>query len=766
MRSAAAVLDLSPGARVVLDGTEWTVERREPHLGRVLLVGADGVRQQVSFRFLANHPGCRPSSRTASAGADRGHQPRTVKDLEKGKLELAQLRMAHLLEVATGFRSGDPLRPGPGEPKPGYDPDTTTLTGRRRAKVAELGALDRQQAKLLGLDAVSLHTLIRWETARRQFGLAGCADDRWLRESGGHPSVTEEVREAILAVREETLRGAKVSMRTKDRMIRQYVRETFGPAAAGSDERPGPAPEVPSYRTLCRVWKEWFGPGGARQRYARSAELPVKNGHVVIHRPGQVVALDTTVLPVMVRDGVFGDPVKPHLTIALDAYTHSLVAFRLTLVSDTAVDVAMLLRDVMMPLPMRADWGDELEWPYPGLPAAVVSEFAGHKVAGLPFFAPETVTTDHGSVYRNHHLVEVQRVLGCNILPARVLRPTDKAACERAFGVCRQLLFELLTGYTGVDIADRGADPAADAVLTVDEMEYLIATWIVSVWQKRQLGEYAPSWDPGGAHSPNSLFAASFAQAGFAMEIPSPELFYELLPAHYVRIDARRGVKIRGLWYDDEKVLRDYRGQRSTRGGEHKGQWVIRRDPRDRRAVFFQDPITHAWHPLAWTGLPAVGQMPAFGDARVRDLLKKAGACGMKPKSDAELLPVLLELIGSKIPVSQWPAQLSKSQRAEHAREAAQARAAEADRPATAPAEPGAAQEQAAVTALQWPQRARQAQDSLDAERRRRREAAVPGTPKIPPPLGSSFRERNVFLLPEDDQTDEEEHRDGPAGRG
>jgi hypothetical protein len=41
-----------------------------------------------------------------------------------------------------------------------------------------------------------------------------------------------------------------------------------------------------------------------------------------------------------------------------------------------------------------------MEWPYPGLPAALVAEFAGHKVAGLPFFAPETVTTDHGSVYR------------------------------------------------------------------------------------------------------------------------------------------------------------------------------------------------------------------------------------------------------------------------------------------------------------------------------------------------------------------------------
>jgi hypothetical protein len=739
----------------MLDGAEWTVERREPHLGRVHLVGADGARQRVSLRFLANHPDCWPSSRTAAAGAGRGRQPQTVQDLKPGRRELAELRMAHLLEVATGFRGGDRLRPGPGEPKIEYNPDTTTLTSRRRAKVAELNALDRQQAKLLALDAVSYHTLIRWENARRRFGLIGCADDRWLRESGGHPTISEEVREAIFAVREETLRGATVTMRTKDRMIHQYVRETFGP------ETP-----VPGYRTLCRIWREWSGPGGARQRYARSAALPMKNGLVVVHRPGQVVALDTTVLPVMVREGMFGDPVKCHLTIALDVCTHSLCAFRLTLVSDTSVDVAMLLRDVMMPLPMRADWGEELEWPYPGIPAAVVAEFAGHKVAGLPFFTPETVTTDHGSVYRNHHLVEVQRVIGCNILPARVLRPTDKAACERAFGVIRQLLFELLVGYTGVDVADRGADPAAGAALTMEELEHLIATWIVAVWQQRALGEYAPSWDPDGTHSPDSLFAASFARAGFAMEIPSPELFYELLPVRYVSSISRRGVKIRGLWYDSP-ALQDYRGIASARGGKHKGQWVIRRDPRDRRSVFFQDPITYAWHALAWTGMPPAGQMPAFGDARVRDLLKKASACGLKPKSGAALLPVLPELTGSKIPFSRWPTQMNKSQRTEHAREVTQAKTAQADRPASLPdateTAPDAA-DRTNVTPLRWSRRAQQTHDSVDGERRRRREEAVPVTPKPPPRLGASFRERNVFLLPDDD--DEREQDRGPASRG
>ena len=121
------------------------------------------------------------------------------------------------------------------------------------------------------------------------------------------------------------------------------------------------------------------------------------------------------------------------------------------------------------------------------VPAGVVASFAGHRVAGLPFFAPETVTTDHGGPYKSHAVVDAQRVLGCNILPARTLRPQDKAACERAFGALRSLLFEQLPGYTGVDVADRGADPEADAVLTMDEMERLISEWVVQVFTDRSV---------------------------------------------------------------------------------------------------------------------------------------------------------------------------------------------------------------------------------------------------------------------------------------
>jgi len=745
--NAAMVLELSEGCELVIDGEPWTVERLEPYWGSVTLRSGDGPggrRRQTRLAALMQHRDCRVSSRSSPRASGRGRQPATWKDLTAQQQELAELRLAHLLEAETGFLSGDPLRPAPGEPRPEYDPVLVPLvTARREAKVAELAAMrerEPEHARMLGLDRVSLRTLERWAARYYRWGVMGCADDRWLRVCTGH-RVPEPVREAIYAVRAVCLHGSRISMRSKETKIRQYVLEKYGDEVA-----------VPSSETLRLVWREWFGPGGSRARYGRSAaaaEANVTGGHVVIHRPGQVVALDTTPLPVLVRETVFSEPVEAHLSLALDCFTHSLVAFRITLVSEKSVDIAMLLRDVMTPLPMRADWGQDMAWPYPGIPKTVVAELAGYDVAGLPFFPVETVTTDHGSPYKNFHLVEVQRVIGANIVPARVLRPTDKAACERAFGAIQSLLFEQLPGYRGIDVADRGADPEGDAALTLPEVENLVATWIVSIWQNRKFGEYGPGWDPGGDHSPNTLFAASMAQGGFSLEIPSPGLYYELLPAHHVKIHPR-GVKIRGLWYDGP-ALDGLRGTPSARGGMHKRSWVIRSDKRDARTVFFQDD-EHQWHELRWTGLPAEGEIPSFNDARVTDLLREAKEQGLQPHSDAELLPLLLKLLGAHVPVGRWPGQMTRQEKKNQAREAAQSDAAAADRPAASPGQPDGDHEPATVVPLRRPDRALQARAAIDEQRRKRREAAVPHRPKAPGTLGDGLRRTSLLSIPEDDE--------------
>ncbi|MFI5068180.1 MAG: transposase [Streptosporangiales bacterium] len=586
--AARGPLELSVGTALLLEGTQWQVLVFEPSTGRVVLGGSGGQQQVTTVRALVNHSDCWPAGGTTPVPAHSQRRQRSgLEDLTSHQRELAGIRYAHLMEVEYGYRSGSALHARPGEPRPGYDPQTTTVTGRRHAKVAEIEGIGIDEARMLGLDHLSVRTLRRWAVSCRQSGIAGCIDGHWLRRSNGHYLMTGQLREAIFAVRADGLHRSRTSMATKEKLVRQYVLDRFGAGVV----------QVPSYWTLRRIWTEWFGPGGARQKYLRSAaKLPLTGEHVVIHRPGQVVALDTSPLGVMVCEHVFGEPVAASLTLAIDLYTHSLVAFRLTLVSDTSVDVAMLLRDVMMPLPLRADWGEDMEWPYPGIPASVVADFAGHQVAGLPFFAPETVTVDHGSVYKNHHLTEVQRVIGANILPSRVMRPTDKQAVERAFSAIQSLLLEMLVGYRGIDVADRGADPQGDAVLTLAQAEHLIATWIVKIWQNRQLGEYAPAWDPGTRHSPNSLFSAAMAQGGFALQIPAPELYYQLLPVHHVKIHGNRGVKVKGLWYDGE-ALNDFRSGTSPQGGAHKGKWKIRRDPRDRRYTYFCDPCTHQWHP-------------------------------------------------------------------------------------------------------------------------------------------------------------------------
>jgi hypothetical protein len=742
MAGQSGLVELSAGSALLLGGREWTVSSVEPQYGRVLL-RSGGEERRRSIRWLAHHPDCRPvpDDDAAAPGRPPG-QPPVMEDLTGYQREVVRLRVAHLLEAETGFRSGDPLHPEPGEPRPVYDPRTTMLGQRRRAKAAELNALGGEEGSLLGLGSVSERTLRRMAEEWKDRGPAGCIDGRWLRPRTGRRGITEEVREAIFAVRKETRDRSRTSVKDKHVLICQYVAEKFG-----ADVR------VPGYWTLKKVWREWFGPGGTRPRYDRSAgDFEAAKVPVTVSRPGQVVALDTTPLPVKVRDGVFGDPVSVMLTLALDMFTHSAVAFRLTLVSDTAVDIAMLLRDIMMPLPMRDGWGPEMEWPYPGVPAGIVAGFAGHRVAGLPFFAPETVTTDHGGPYKSRTAVAAQQALGCNILPARVLRPQDKAACERAFGSLRSLLFEHLPGYTGIDVADRGADPEADAILTMTQMEHLVAEWIISVWQNRALGEHAPAWGPGGEHSPNTLFAAAMNQGGFSLQVPRPELYYELLPVHHVKIHADRGVKIGGLWYGRaDPALKPYEGKPSGRGGKYKDAWVIRDDRRDRRQVFFQDPADPGkWHSLRWNGLPADGEIPAFSDKTADELLREARAAGLSPKSDDGLLPVLLRLLGRVAPVSQWPSQMSKKEKKGHARQAAQGDQAARDRNGPEPAGDGGGW--GTVVPLRWPDQASRARDAIDAERRRRREQAVPQRPAPPGTLGDKLRSTSLLALPDEDE--------------
>ena len=119
---------------------------------------------------------------------------------------------------------------------------------------------------------------------------------------------------------------------------------------------------------------------------------------------------------------------------------------------------------------------------------------------------------------------------------------------------------------------------------------------------------------------------------------------------------------------------------------------------------------------------------------------------GLSPQSDDDLLPVLLRLLGGAAPVSRWPSQAGKKERKARARETAQAGQAARDR--NGPEPPGG---EGSVVPLRWPEQESQARDAVAAERRRRREKAVPQRPGPPGTLGDRLRSTSLLALPAED---------------
>jgi hypothetical protein len=63
--------DLTPGARLSLDGVEWTVTEFAPQYGRVVLGTDDGEQLTTTVRDLLNRPGGSRTGNTTSAPSPR-----------------------------------------------------------------------------------------------------------------------------------------------------------------------------------------------------------------------------------------------------------------------------------------------------------------------------------------------------------------------------------------------------------------------------------------------------------------------------------------------------------------------------------------------------------------------------------------------------------------------------------------------------------------------------------------------------------------------
>ena len=306
--------------------------------------------------------------------------------------------------------------------------------------------------------------------------------------------------------------------------------------------------------------------------------------------------MDTTTLDVFAMDPVTLRWVGLELTIAVDLFSRSVVALRLSPVSTKAVDASLVLFEAICPDSKARTGGGLL--PYAGVPSGVLIASGDRPPCGLPALAPETLVIDHGKIYVSAHLRSVCQRLGISIQPARPLQPTDKAVVERIFRTIGEDLLAALPGYKGPDVYSRGEHPELEAYYFVDELELIIRAWVAERYHRRLHQGLVVPEVPGLELCPNDAFEIGIARAGRMLVPARADLVYDFLPVAWRTIQ-HYGVELYGQRYDGP-ALNGYRNRRSEFTGRHAGKWPIRSDPDDIRRVFFQDPQTSEWHSLPW----------------------------------------------------------------------------------------------------------------------------------------------------------------------
>ena len=300
-------------------------------------------------------------------------------------------------------------------------------------------------------------------------------------------------------------------------------------------------------------------------------------GRLVATRPGEYLLVDTTTLDVFAMDAVTLRWVGLELTIAVDLFSRSVVALRLSPVSTKAVDASLVLFEAICPDSKARTGGGLL--PYPGVPRAVLIAPGERQACGLPGVAPETLVLDNGKIYVSAHLRSVCQRLGISIQPARPFQPTDKAVVERIFRTINEDLLAGLPGYKGPDVYGRGEHPEQEAYYFVDELELIVREWVAERYHRRRHQGLVIPQVPGLELCPNEAFEIGVARAGRLLVPARADLVYDFLPVAWRTIQ-HYGVELHGLRYDGAG-LNGYRNRRSDFTGPHAGKWPIRFDPDD-----------------------------------------------------------------------------------------------------------------------------------------------------------------------------------------
>lgn len=647
---------LEIGTRCSYQGEWMTLESIGLH--GPIFRSEEGALRCIAFPLLVADP----EFTTEEAEANGGHQTASFElagELLAAVPDQARRRaeelLGHLNEIESGYRGGDPEFALENEPRPEYDPATTTQEERIRAKTLETGWSRRKIFRLLG--------------RKRRYGLFGLVDGNTVRLTKNRGGFEPRLEQLVNQVLDTLTTKSTVTVAEIYRLVSERLREqaeaaepsrkqeakaeaksgqrTVGEAAKPGDKLPALPPRSTFYRKIEPYLRERGFRHSAKYRRSAARRPKTPYGKLEVSRPGERVLIDVSPWDVFARDPITGEWLRLELMLALDAYTRSILAARFTPKSAGGIDASLILADILWPKPMLPGFPEQAAWSYVGVPkelallCAGISD-GGWRPAGVPFLSPEAVSVDHGKIFVSETFQQACQHLRISIAFRRRGRPTDGAQIERAFRTIREGLLVSLPGYKGPDVHARGDKVEADAFLFVDELEALFWEWVATVYQKRHHDGLHLPGRPGLNLSPNDMYEEGVARWGFIQIPANPNLYYELLETRWVRTINHYGIELDGLRYDGD-AIHPYHGERSPFNGSRPGRWPIKLDPRDRSRVYFKGPDAEEWGELRWTGMP--DEPVAFSEAVLRHAKKLVTASGGNTSNHEQLTEVLHDLL-------------------------------------------------------------------------------------------------------------------------
>lgn len=302
--------------------------------------------------------------------------------------------------------------------------------------------------------------------------------------------------------------------------------------------------------------------------------------------PLAFVQIDHTKLDIILVDEEHRQPLgRPWITLAIDVFSRAVTGYYLSLDAPSTASVGICASMSMLPKTKKLiEFDLDSEWDVWGI--------------------PESYHTDNGADFRTTDLQIACLKYGINWEYRPIGGKQFGGHIERLIGSLNKEI-HTLPGTTFSNIADRGNyDSEKEAVLTFNEFEKWLITWITKIYHNKKHSEIQMTpmqkWEEG--------IWGTIDKPGVGLrDKPSDEstLIIDFLPK-FERSIQRHGVSIDSLRYYSD-VLRYWIGSRE-KGDKKAKNFVFNRDPRDISYIWFYEPEVRQYFkiPTALQEIPSI----------------------------------------------------------------------------------------------------------------------------------------------------------------